>query len=155
MSVKQYTDSGAKIVKFVKKTTENSNLFCDYCQSNGHTRDKCFCLHSYSDWHKLHGKPKPRPRNLSRSNNVCFENVPASIASAKLPVNTSATSSEFSEAQCKQIMQLIQAGFKELNTPSHSSATWNSANTVFTVGISTMYACHSCCSVSPDLRSGY
>ncbi|KAL8113535.1 hypothetical protein AgCh_020748 [Apium graveolens] len=29
---------------------------------NGHTKDKCYCIHGFSPWHKLYGKPKPKPR---------------------------------------------------------------------------------------------
>lgn len=31
-----------------------SNLFCDYCKINGHTKDKCFKLHGYPQGHKFH-----------------------------------------------------------------------------------------------------
>ncbi|KAL8113534.1 hypothetical protein AgCh_020747 [Apium graveolens] len=29
---------------------------------NGHTKDKCYCIHGFPPWHKLYGKPKPKPR---------------------------------------------------------------------------------------------
>ena len=31
--------------------TKNA-LFCDHCQRNGHTRDKCFRLVGYPDWYE-------------------------------------------------------------------------------------------------------
>lgn len=43
------------------KRSVDSTLNCDYCQQPGHLRDTCFCLHGYPAWHRLHGKPKPKP----------------------------------------------------------------------------------------------
>lgn len=50
-----------------RKSTADVSLVCDYCQNSGHTKDKCFCLHGYPEWHRLHGKPKPKPRKLNTS----------------------------------------------------------------------------------------
>lgn len=38
-----------------------SHVQCDYCNATGHTRDKCLCLNGYPEWHRLFGKPKPKP----------------------------------------------------------------------------------------------
>ena len=59
----QHTSNFAnKSAKSAIKKSEDFALFCDYFQLTGHTRDKCFCLHGYPDWHRLYGKPKPQPR---------------------------------------------------------------------------------------------
>lgn len=31
-------------------------------------KDNCFCLHGYPEWHKFHGKPKPKPRKQMNVN---------------------------------------------------------------------------------------
>lgn len=151
MSVKQYSESGNKNAKFVKKTAESSNLFCDYCQPNRDTREKCFCLHGYLDWHKLQGKPKPKPPNSLLSDNITYESVPAFTALKTSP--TISGSSEFSEAQCKQIMQFIQAGFKDLIIIPSFSTPQNVSKTVHSAGTLPMYAFHSCHTLSLESKT--
>lgn len=67
MAVKPYMDSsqnrGTRTV--VKKP--NDSLCCDFCQTTGHSREKCFCIHGYPEWHKMFGKPKPKPRTQKQS----------------------------------------------------------------------------------------
>lgn len=48
-----------------QKRAIDNEIFCDYCNNTGHNRDKCFCLHGYPEWHKLHDKPKPKPKRLT------------------------------------------------------------------------------------------
>lgn len=50
--------------KLVTKKDERKgyNVISDHCKFTGHSRDKCFVLHSYSEWHKLYGQPKPKLR---------------------------------------------------------------------------------------------
>lgn len=107
-----------------------------------------FLLHGYSDRHKFHGKPKPKPQNSPKSNNVFFENA-SSISVHNYAPSTSG-SSEFFEAQEKQILQLIQDGFKELNITPGPSAPWNSADIILSPGNSHMYTCYSCCTMLPE-----
>lgn len=47
---------------FTKKTVNDPSLLCDFCHMQGHTRDNCFCVVGYPAWHRLYGKPKPKPR---------------------------------------------------------------------------------------------
>lgn len=37
-------------------------IVCDYCKFTGHTKDKCFALHGYQEWHRLYGQPMPKVR---------------------------------------------------------------------------------------------
>lgn len=62
-----------------------------------------------------------------------------------LCIKNTASSSEISDAQYKQILHLIQAGFKELNASSTSfvmSSTWISANTVHAAGTIKFFVFH-------------
>ncbi|XP_074377150.1 uncharacterized protein LOC141718671 [Apium graveolens] len=43
-------------------TLTDSSIICEYCQMSGHLKDKCFCVVGYPSWHRLYGKPKPKPR---------------------------------------------------------------------------------------------
>lgn len=59
--------NGAQTVSFIYQKKQACDVLCDYCNTAGHTRDKCFCLHGYPEWHKLYGKPKPKPRKALNS----------------------------------------------------------------------------------------
>lgn len=50
----------------------DQSVHCDHCNMSGHTRDKCFVLLGYLEWHRLSGHPKPKPRNANqkKSNGV-------------------------------------------------------------------------------------
>lgn len=48
-----------------KNSTCASSLLCEFCHMTGHSKDKCFCIHGYPEWHKLYGKPKPKPQNVN------------------------------------------------------------------------------------------
>lgn len=50
-----------------KKNNADSSLVCDVFHLTGHTRDKCFRVHGYPSWHRLYGKPKPRPKTAGKS----------------------------------------------------------------------------------------
>ncbi|XP_063942380.1 uncharacterized protein LOC108207461 isoform X2 [Daucus carota subsp. sativus] len=67
MSVKYKPSPGNKPFK---KPTAESPIYCEYCHMQGHVKDKCFCLHGYPPWHKLHGKPKPKPKHLAASSST-------------------------------------------------------------------------------------
>lgn len=52
-----------------RNSTENTSavtgIVCELCRLPGHSKDKCFCIYGYPEWHKLYGKPKPNPRNAN------------------------------------------------------------------------------------------
>nr|XP_017219010.1 PREDICTED: uncharacterized protein LOC108196294 [Daucus carota subsp. sativus] len=107
--------------KFTAKKEEKkgSDLTCDYCKMSGHTRDKCFALHGYPEWHRLHGQPKPKIRNQPNKQSTVNSaqikpDAPESITDVK-------TSSALSETQCQQIMQMIQA---QLQPAAANNAPW-------------------------------
>ncbi|WOH03984.1 hypothetical protein DCAR_0623389 [Daucus carota subsp. sativus] len=78
------TDNLALVVKtrFNKKNQSQVEVIkkggdavvCDFCHMPGHLKDKCYCIHGYPSWHRLFGKPKPKPKNAGQRNSV-VENV--------------------------------------------------------------------------------
>ncbi|XP_074367096.1 uncharacterized protein LOC141707685 isoform X3 [Apium graveolens] len=73
----------------------------------GHTRDKCFCLHGYPQWHGLHGNPKPKPKKLSTSGVKSAAQITVGhdvAAGSQIHMDNSAKDSvTFSEPQCLQL----------------------------------------------------
>lgn len=110
-----------------KSTTDSANMFCDYCQNSGHLRDKCFCLHGYPEWHRLHGKPKPKPRKLNTSAGKSAAQVSSlPSTSVNTTVDTPTTVQEsgvFSDAQCQQLSKMIQDTLRQNNAWSQSAPT--------------------------------
>ncbi|KAL8088765.1 hypothetical protein AgCh_038520 [Apium graveolens] len=145
MAVKQYNPYGNKTNKSAKKqVSDASTLYCDYCQTNGHTREKCFCLNGFPDWHKFYGKPKPVPRHLRGKPQVNATSIDKSVAnvhsadtsSVFQPGTSSDNSTIFSDSQYKQILQMIQASFKDLYSSGAPAVGWGaSANTVHAAGM--------------------
>lgn len=93
-------------------------IYCEYCRMQGHSKDKCYCLHGYPTWHKLHGKPKPKPKHLTTNNPV------AAQVNTDISVNDYAENEKdkqqsgqaavdgFSDTLYKQLLQLFQQNFK-------------------------------------------
>lgn len=105
MAVKQCNEYGNRNFKPAKKTTiDSSTLLCDYCQLQGHTRDKCLCLHGYPDWHRLHGKPKAKPRHQTGKSHSQANHVMGGDNSSQQLISTSGSNkkdaSSFYESQC-------------------------------------------------------
>ncbi|XP_074346924.1 uncharacterized protein LOC141685736 [Apium graveolens] len=115
----------------VAKKQSSTDLFCDYCHNSGHIRDKCFCLHGYPDWHRLFGKPKPKPKKLAQPASIkSAAHVSTSdlgshvsgITSTKSTATECNESSMFSAAQCQQLSKMIQDSLK-MNTNWNINAT--------------------------------
>ncbi|XP_074352914.1 uncharacterized protein LOC141692072 [Apium graveolens] len=73
MMVKAYPNNkaqGTNNISYGVKKGPESSVVCDYCHMTGHLRDKCYCIHGYPSWHKLFGKPKPKPKFLKERNSV-------------------------------------------------------------------------------------
>lgn len=101
-----------------KDDKKNSDAVCDYCKFTGHTRDKCFALNGYPEWHRLYGQPKPK----IKVQNVKKSAVNSPNATSEVTVSTdSNVTSSLSEAQCQQIIQMLQA---QLKTPVNTNAPW-------------------------------
>ncbi|XP_074352187.1 uncharacterized protein LOC141691361 [Apium graveolens] len=111
-----------------QRKTGDSAFTCDYCQMTGHSRDKCFCLHGYPEWHKMYGKPKPKPRKQNAGNkSVAVAHV--SLNEGKTDTshkehNSNATLNAFSDTQCQQLAKMIQESIKQsqCQTPGSSNA---------------------------------
>lgn len=93
-----------------KDNKKVNDVVCDYCNLSGHTREKCFALHGYPEWHRLYGQPKPTPQpgNNKKSAALVTTSVNALIEESK-SFNTQSCSDDLSEAQCHQLIQMIQA----------------------------------------------
>lgn len=79
-------------------------------------------MHDYPPWHRLHGKPKPRPKNWVKTSyayNVNTTNLDAVKGSQ--PVC-------FTNAQCQQLMTMIKSGFKDLFAANNSDASTSGMN---------------------------
>lgn len=85
---------------------------CTYCHQEKHTRDKCFYLHGYPPWHRLYGQPKPKLKTTSNSRPTTAEVSVPTFPDHSVSSNDKITDSAlFSEAQCKQLMQMIKTEF--------------------------------------------
>lgn len=65
MSVKHYAQVNGRAQQS-RFSNANSVAICDYCRMTGHLKEKYYCLHGYPSWHRLHRKPKRKPRSLSK-----------------------------------------------------------------------------------------
>nr|XP_017216853.1 PREDICTED: uncharacterized protein LOC108194418 [Daucus carota subsp. sativus] len=120
----------------------DTSLYCDYCHLTGHTREKCFCLVGYPAWHKFYGKPKPKPKT-ARSNNVAQGSTDAcklegflgaSFTPPAEPPQDSSLNCGLSDAQYKNLVQMLQSGMKSSAATSTPAQTWSTANTVHFAG---------------------
>ncbi|XP_074363351.1 uncharacterized protein LOC141703860 [Apium graveolens] len=128
-----------------QRKTSDSAFTCDYYQMTGHFRDKCFCLHGYPEWHKMYGKPKPKPRKQNAGNkSVVVAHV--SLNEDKTDTshkehNSNATLNAFSDTQCQQLAKMIQESIKQsqCQTPGSSNAHMSSmifSSAVFSTTVS-------------------
>lgn len=121
---------------FLKKQNVDSTLVCEYCHMSGHSKDKCFCVVGYPSWHRLYGKPKPKPR-LGTSQRADAALVTASDGSVSSDVIQSAdvsgsgSSHGLTDSQFKNLVHLLQTNMK---TSGPETTSWSSANTVHVAG---------------------
>ncbi|KAL8145688.1 hypothetical protein AgCh_003726 [Apium graveolens] len=125
-----------------QRKTGDSAFTCDYCQMTGHSRDKCFCLHGYPEWHKMYGKPKPIPRKQNAGNkSVAVAHV--SLNEDKTDTshkehNSNATLNAFSDTQCQQLAKMIQESIKQSQCQTHGSSNAHMSGMIFSsTGFST------------------
>lgn len=112
MNVK-FSPNNAGKPKSNRKVADPS-LFCDHCNISGHTRDKCFVLHGYPEWHRLHGQPKPKLRSgTGKRPTVTANAVITPTAALESPPG-------LSHDQYQQLISLLQAQPK----PQASLAPW-------------------------------
>lgn len=114
MNVKFHPPTAPNKSKQTQRKVTDPSLHCDYCNLSGHLKEKCFALHGYPDWHRLHGQPKPKPRAPKRIFNAVMETTDTVATS-------SGQSSPLSDAQC-QLVQMLQTQFQ--STPKMSNAAW-------------------------------
>ncbi|XP_074337191.1 uncharacterized protein LOC141674381 [Apium graveolens] len=71
----KFTPSSGNKNKFQQKRDEKKTtdvlVVCEYCKFTGHSKDKCFALHGYPEWHRLYGQAKPKLRiNASKKSSA-------------------------------------------------------------------------------------
>lgn len=112
-----------------------NSIICEYCKLTGHSKEKCFALHGYPEWHRFYGQPKPKPR--FNNNKKVAAHVTAQTAiqnettgyngSEMIQQNKGDISSNLSEIQCQQLINMLQTKIK----PQAPYASWlNNANQV-------------------------
>lgn len=86
----------------------------------GHLRATCFRIHGYSQWHRLFGEPKPKPKlTYSKGSIVASLVLPTESTSSGgkltsgkgVTVGTNTSQSDnlnLTDGQCKQLIQLLQ-----------------------------------------------
>ncbi|XP_074378584.1 uncharacterized protein LOC141720128 [Apium graveolens] len=55
MSIRKNTYGKSYLTKTSQKSVDTSAVVCEYCHMTGHVKEKCFFLHGYPPWHRLHG----------------------------------------------------------------------------------------------------
>lgn len=103
---------------------KNNDVVYDYCKYTGHSKEKCFALHGYPEWHILYGQPKPKPKfNNNKKSAVTSTQINHSKADVKDDVLSTTTrgavGDNLSDIQCQQLIQMLQA---KLNP--NSSTPW-------------------------------
>ncbi|KAL8116037.1 hypothetical protein AgCh_022503 [Apium graveolens] len=73
-----------------RKITDGS-MVCDFCHMSGHLKEKCYCIHGYPSWHKLFGKPKPKPKFLQNKNSIVAQVSQTTSAPAQQSTKSDAT----------------------------------------------------------------
>lgn len=126
-----------------KKSTDAS-IVCDYCALTGHTREKCFALHGYPEWHRLHGHPKPKIRtNNKKTAAHVISNAVPEMKSESAPLSSSHNASDnLLDVQCHQLIQMLQSKLSNANNAS-AYAQWitNAANSC--AGINSIFSSNS------------
>lgn len=115
--------------KFNRKLNDSAN--CDYCHLSGHNKEKCFALHGYPEWHRLHGQPKPKIRNSNgKKFNATANAVNTSVSQTTSPaaIQEPSDASNLSETQCQQLINMLQAQLKS-STPAVNASWISSAST--------------------------
>ncbi|XP_074367025.1 uncharacterized protein LOC141707640 [Apium graveolens] len=107
-----------------KKNTADTPVYCEYCHMTGHVKDKCFCLHGYPVWHKMHGKPKPKPKHLTSRTTIAAqsqtqENASNGVSATECDVQNTAQF-QFSEGQCKQLQNSMRTTTSQDGSPYSS-----------------------------------
>lgn len=92
--------------KATRKPTD-STMLCDHCKITWHTTNKCFVHYGYPDWHRFHGQPKPKLRNMpSKAKPLTTANSLVLPTSAS---DESAELSDFSDKQYQKTVAMLQA----------------------------------------------
>lgn len=115
----RFSHSGPKnkfAVKKEDKKGNDSSVVCDYCHLSGHTREKCFALHGYPDWHRLYGQPKPKVKNKFAANAISQAKTTGTTSTSECSQNQKLSSSDvqnvtdnLTESQCQQLISMLQS----------------------------------------------
>lgn len=82
-------------------------FFCNYCHGDSHSKDRCFYLHGFSDWHPLHGtkpdlskmpKYKGKGKSLHTANAASIQGSNSNSLSGSSAITSNNSSSCVSNA---------------------------------------------------------
>ncbi|XP_074378465.1 uncharacterized protein LOC141720002 [Apium graveolens] len=140
MSIMQNTSGKSYQTKTSQKYVDTSVVVCEYCHMIGHVKEKCFCLHGYPPWYRLHGKPKPSPKShkstIATHVSEAVTNMAPSASSEDASSNSG--SLNLTDGQCKQLIQMLQQSM--LSTSAGSSLSNVVFNSSQFAGIATHFA---------------
>ncbi|XP_074373832.1 uncharacterized protein LOC141714199 [Apium graveolens] len=118
MAVKSSFQGNKNQIKnnYGRRSSDIAAVVCDYCHMTGHLKDKCYCIHGYPSWHKLFGKPKPKPKLLQSKSAVVANVQQVSSTSDVLDggtvsvgLHSSVTEGmSLSDTQCQQLIHFLQ-----------------------------------------------
>lgn len=117
----------SKLINLLSQNSQDSNMLCEFCNLTRHVKEKCFALHGYLEWHRLHGQPKPKPKqfnkrftvNSTNSANV-FDNPKSEIPPT--PKDTTSAILGLLDSQYQQLISLLNQ--KNTNVAASSNAAW-------------------------------
>ncbi|XP_074339691.1 uncharacterized protein LOC141677589 [Apium graveolens] len=158
MSVKTQSNPFKPQARFqVNKKGSDATIICEFCHMSGHLKEKCYCIHGYPSWHRLFGKPKPKPKNLTPRNSVVATVVhsPDDVITAHtITTNTSISAGvqysnsspplNLSDLQCHQLIKMLQQSLSGnqsniASVPFNDGPSWNSNHSVNTVQMTGPY----------------
>lgn len=117
-----------------RKTPNDPSLHCDYCHLNGSPSRYLFSLYGYPSWHKMYGKPKPKPK-YSGNKSMLVAQVSTHEGGSRDNTTESSVTDELqnsrglSNSQYKQLLSILQSGLKT-DTSGSRSQTFASTNSV-------------------------
>ncbi|XP_074323717.1 uncharacterized protein LOC141660627 [Apium graveolens] len=116
MAVKSNYSGKNQQPKFNSHKKVDSTVICDFCHISGHLKDKCYCIHDYPSWHKLFGKPKPKPKFITARNSVVAnvqthgnsEDTSVMVGKESVSAGLHNSGMSLTDSQCQQIIQMLQ-----------------------------------------------
>lgn len=146
MSVKNKLSGKSQVRNNFQRKGSDSGISYEFCHMPGHVKEKCYCIHGYPSWHKLFGKPKPKPKFLPTRNSVVASIAQTGNSTESVSVGLQMSSQSdlnLSESQCRQLIQMLQRTMTDSQQSTDTtiqttvkSYDWPSINSVHFSGMS-------------------